>query len=111
MALGKPVIATAYSGNMSFMTQDTSYLVPFELTTVPDSESLYPAGAVWAEPDLDRAAELMRRAFENRSEAAAIGAAASNHVRTVLRPQRTGQVLLERLASIHGIEPTGLVGS
>ncbi|MEL6271125.1 MAG: glycosyltransferase, partial [Chloroflexota bacterium] len=31
MVLGKPVIATAYSGNMDFMHPDNSYLVPYEL--------------------------------------------------------------------------------
>ena len=29
MALGKPVIATGYSGNLDFMTPETSYLVPW----------------------------------------------------------------------------------
>ncbi len=35
MALGKPVIATGYSGNLEFMTPETSYLVPWSLGTVP----------------------------------------------------------------------------
>ena len=32
MAVGKPVIATAYSGNVDFMNRDNSLLVDYELT-------------------------------------------------------------------------------
>ena len=35
MAYGKPVIATAYSGNLAFMTEETSYLVPYQLDCAP----------------------------------------------------------------------------
>ncbi len=34
MALGKPVIATAYAGNMDFMTEENSYLVPYRLMEI-----------------------------------------------------------------------------
>src|SRR3712207_9035191 len=40
MALGKPVIATGYSGNVDFMREDNSWLVPAGLTQVgPDGEN------------------------------------------------------------------------
>ena len=35
MAAGRPVIGTAYSGNLEFMTPDTSVLVPYELERDP----------------------------------------------------------------------------
>ena len=31
MAIGKPVIATGYSGNLGFMTPDNSYLVDYTM--------------------------------------------------------------------------------
>ena len=34
MALGKPAIATGYSGNLAFMDEESSYLVPYSLTTL-----------------------------------------------------------------------------
>ncbi len=38
MALGKPVIATAYGGNLDFMTDENSYLVPYKFVPVgPDA--------------------------------------------------------------------------
>ena len=60
MALGKPAIATGYSGNLAFMDERSSYLVPYELTQLENAVGPYPAGTVWAEPDLEVAAGLMR---------------------------------------------------
>ena len=64
MALGKPVIATAYSGNMDFMSPETAYLVRWTKGSVPPDCAPYPIGANWAEPDLDEAARLLRRVFD-----------------------------------------------
>lgn len=86
MALGKPVIATGYSGNLEFMSDATSYLVPYDLVDVPASWWAYAPGATWAEPDVDAAAALMRRAWEHPDEARALG-------------ERARQTLLDRFSS------------
>ncbi len=70
MALGKPVIATGYSGNLDFMTPQTAYLVPWKPTSVPAGCDPYPVGATWADPDLDAAAEVMRHVASRPEEAA-----------------------------------------
>jgi SAM-dependent methyltransferase len=69
MALGKPAIATGYSGNLAFMDAASSYLVPYALTELEQGVGPYPAGTVWAEPDLDVAAELMREVAEDPGRA------------------------------------------
>lgn len=62
MALGKPVVATAWSGNMDFMDESCSALIPCDLVPVTDADGIYNAqGAVWAEPDVDEAARWLRR--------------------------------------------------
>jgi len=76
MALGKPVIATGYSGNMGFMSDETAYLVPWTPGEVPVANDPYPHHARWAEPDLDAAAALMRDVYEHPEKAAAKGARA-----------------------------------
>jgi len=80
MALGKPVIATAYSGNLDFMDRDTAYLVPWTPGAVPPGCDPYPAGAQWAEPDLEAAATLMRHVYRHPEEAAAKGRLARERV-------------------------------
>jgi glycosyltransferase involved in cell wall biosynthesis len=80
MAWGKPTIATAYSGNLAFMTPDNSFLVPYELTEVGSSAPPYPPTALWAEPDLDIAASLMRAVVDDPERAAAIGSAGARDI-------------------------------
>ena len=61
MLLGKPVVATAYSGNLAFMDADNSCLVDYSL--IPVREGEYPAwqDQHWAEPDIEQAAAYLRR--------------------------------------------------
>jgi glycosyltransferase involved in cell wall biosynthesis len=86
MALGKPVIATGYSANTDFMTSANSYPVDYTLRPItledheaqPMLQAVYVPGdgQVWAEPDIDQAAALMRQVFENPEEAKQRGAIA-----------------------------------
>jgi glycosyltransferase involved in cell wall biosynthesis len=76
MWLGKPVIATRYSGNLDFMDDSVSLLVDPHLVPVLHGQGIYPAGASWADPDLDQAAEWMRRLVADPALGAGIGARA-----------------------------------
>jgi hypothetical protein len=69
MALGKPAIATGYSGNRHFMTAENSFLVEYRLTSASGDCGPYPPGARWAEPDLAHAARLMRAVYQHPGEA------------------------------------------
>jgi len=68
MAIGKPVIATGYSGNLHFMTPENSYLVNYAMSRVPPGCDPYPEAASWAEPDLDEAAHFMREVYERPAD-------------------------------------------
>jgi glycosyltransferase involved in cell wall biosynthesis len=97
MALGKPVIATGYSGNLDFMTSANSYLVDYELTKVGPNAEHYPAEGTWAEPDLDHAAELMRHVWEHQDEAIRRGQRAARDVSERCSPQVVGRIARARL--------------
>jgi glycosyltransferase involved in cell wall biosynthesis len=100
MSLGKPVIATGYSGNLEFMTEDNSYLVEAALTEIGDETADYPSGGVWGEPDLDHAATLMRSVFANPDEAWARGARAAEHIAHSHSLRSAGESMLARLLEI-----------
>jgi len=70
MVAGRPVIATGYGGNMDFMTEDNSFLVDYRLIPLQPGDYPLSAGAVWADPSVSHAAELMRRVHDDRDEAA-----------------------------------------
>ena len=80
MAAGRPVIGTAYSGNLEFMTDDTAVMVPYELVRVPFGCDPYPPTAHWAEPDIAAAAESMRVLAADPAAAATLGARARAHI-------------------------------
>lgn len=98
MAWGKPVIATGYSGNLQFMTEENSYLVPWTPARIPVGADPYPAGGTWAEPDLVAAARLMRSVIEEPDVAAARGARAASDIAALHSPEVAGRQIVERLA-------------
>jgi glycosyltransferase involved in cell wall biosynthesis len=100
MLLGKPVIATAYSGNMDFMTDETALLVPWEYVEVGDSAEGYPSCALWAEPDLSVASSMMRKVFQDREFGSALGDRAKRDLQSRFSPEVTGERMKNRLENI-----------
>jgi glycosyltransferase involved in cell wall biosynthesis len=99
MALGKPVIATGYSGNMDFMTEENSLVIPWTLVPVGKDAEGYPSGAKWAEPDLGAASVAMRRVYEDQNFARNLGAKAQRDIAENFSPQKTGERMKSRLES------------
>jgi glycosyltransferase involved in cell wall biosynthesis len=80
MLLGKPVVATGWSGSMDFMDDASAALVRFTFTPVLDTQVAYAPREfsriqLWAEPDLLHASQLMQRLADDRGYASALGAA------------------------------------
>jgi glycosyltransferase involved in cell wall biosynthesis len=98
MSLGKPVVATGWSGNMDFMNSGNSCPVAYELVTLDRPYLDYEAGQQWAEPDLDDAARWMRRIVEEPEWRARIGARARETIRTRFSPEAAGLRYRRRLA-------------
>jgi glycosyltransferase involved in cell wall biosynthesis/SAM-dependent methyltransferase len=97
MAYGKPVIATNYSGNVDFMHPGNSYLIPYTLINVPEGCDPYPAGAAWADPDVDAAAAAMRSVYDNPTRARELGQVAREDVLSRFSLDRTASFLAEQL--------------
>jgi glycosyltransferase involved in cell wall biosynthesis len=100
MLAEKPVIATGYSGNMDFMAPDNSYLVSYKLVELDAEYRPYEKGSVWADPDLDHAASLMRHVYENRDEARRVGQKAREGVLSHLHPDVVREIMIRRLLRV-----------
>lgn len=100
MALGKPVIATGWSGNLEFMDEHNACLVDY--TLVPVAEGEYPdsAGASWAEVDLHAAAAAMRKLADAPRLAEDIGRRGQQDVRRRLAPAGAADAFITQLAAI-----------
>jgi glycosyltransferase involved in cell wall biosynthesis len=67
MSLGRPVVATGWSGNMDFMAGPGTYAVPYTLVPAHDPQDTYAIpGAQWADPDLGAAAAMLAQLAETR---------------------------------------------
>ena len=103
MALGKPVIGTAYSGNLEFMNEKNSLLVDYHLVSVKEGEYLETRNQVWAEPNVTHAAGHMRRVYEDRRFAETIAACARDSIRSGFSLERVGNQIRDRLTAINGM--------
>ena len=100
MWLGKPVIATGYSGNLDFMTPENSYLVDHRLVPIGPGHDPYSADGVWADPDVEHAAMLMRQVFDDRAAGRERGADGAQEIRRTHALEVAGEILWRRLESI-----------
>jgi glycosyltransferase involved in cell wall biosynthesis len=110
MALGKPVIATAYSANTDFMTTANSYEVGYTLRPItledhalqPSLQAIYAPGEnqVWAEPNIDQAAALMQHVVAHPEEAQERGQRAAQDIATQLSTEAVGQQIRARLEQL-----------
>jgi glycosyltransferase involved in cell wall biosynthesis len=98
MALGKPVIATAWSGNMDFMNVSNSFPVRYDLVRVKKPVGPYREGETWAQPSVEHAAELMRLVFDNPEEARSRGEAGRQEIEANYSEQGIARLIERRLA-------------
>jgi len=100
MLMGKPVIATNYSGNVDFMSEEDSLLVPYKLVKLGRPIPPYDEKLEWAEPSTEHAAQLMRRLYEDRAWAKEVGARGKARAAIDLSLKMAGQKAAARLAEI-----------
>jgi glycosyltransferase involved in cell wall biosynthesis len=106
MALGKPAIATNYSGNEDFLRPGVGFPVGYTLVPLRRTIGPYEKGALWAEPDVEEAARWMRWVRDNPREAARVGEAAREEVRRSWSVRAASRGLRERLDRL--LEGTGV---
>ena len=88
MQLGKPVIATAWSGNLEFMNARNSALISYSLVPVHDPEGTFDGdGQMWAEANVEEAATWLQRLADDAALRASLGAAAAQDVAAQLSPK------------------------
>lgn len=100
MRLGKPVIGTAYSGNLDFMNKQNSCLVSYKLVAVPEDAYPHWENQLWAEPDIDSAITYFRQVFEDIDFRESIGKLAREHIVQAHSFAHVGQKMAQRLKEI-----------
>jgi glycosyltransferase involved in cell wall biosynthesis len=98
MFLGKPVIATGWSGNMEFMNTQNSFPVHYKLKALEKTIGVYEAGQVWAEPDIEHAAYCLSKVFIDSNLRNRLGQQARETILSQYNPKVIGAMYRRRLA-------------
>lgn len=106
MSLGRAVIATAWSGNMDFMTPENSFPIRFDIVPVESELGAYRPeftgdGATWADADVEEAAAIMRRLADEPALLTTTGEQAKRDMATIRARYAEGEVV-ESLRSALG---------
>ena len=109
MALGKPVIATAWSGNTSFMDHSNACLVSYTLVPIVANTAAYSRASLgleakWAEPDVDEASRWMARLSTDPRLREEIGARARLRARQLQAEAQQG-LFLREIGAILAMKP------
>ncbi|MFC3886613.1 glycosyltransferase family 4 protein [Bacillus songklensis] len=100
MYLGKPVIATNWSGNTDFITNCNSLLVNYKLIKIGKDYGPYNCDQIWADPDVNHAAYYMVEISSNRKLGEVIGLEGQKTIRNHFSPAEVGQLAKKRLTNL-----------
>jgi len=100
MYLGKPVITTDWSATKEFACEETALPVRMKMIALDRSHGPYARGQIWADPDIDHAAEQMRRIASDPGLQARLGRAARLRIEERFSPTLIGDRYRRRLEAV-----------
>jgi glycosyltransferase involved in cell wall biosynthesis len=97
LAMGKPVIATDYSGSKDFLNGRRGFPVSCELVPLRRNLGPYKKGSVWAQPDMQEAAAKMRWVRTHPAEVARVAHTAQREIASAWSLSAAGKGMMNRL--------------
>lgn len=105
MSYGNPVIATGFSGNMDFMSNDNSYLLDYQMTPVKNMQWFVPwldGKMSWASPDLIQLSETMRYIYNNQDLAKQKGELGRQFIVNNFGTNKPTDMFIEAITKLNG---------
>lgn len=99
MFMGKPVVSTNWSATTEFVDDTNGCPVDFKLVELKKSFGPYTQGQLWADPDEEHAATLMKKLVDDSQFAHRIGEQAAITIRNRFAPTIVGKIYEKRLKS------------
>jgi glycosyltransferase involved in cell wall biosynthesis len=100
MSLGKPAIITNWSGNTDYMTADNCIPIAYDLVKLAKDYGPYKTDQHWAEPNLEQAADWMKKVARDPDLASRIGARAKETIQSNFSAPAVGKKIRARLEEI-----------
>ncbi|WP_235921350.1 glycosyltransferase family 4 protein [Lentzea tibetensis] len=109
MSIGKPVVATGYSGNTDFMPPGSAAMVGYTIRPITMADHRYDErfadwyrpGLLWAEPNVAQAAGWLRRLADSPALRARMGEAARQAIWERCSYEAVGKLIKSRVAEIY----------
>jgi glycosyltransferase involved in cell wall biosynthesis len=101
MALGTPVIATAWSATTQFMDEKSACMVDYEMVELEKDYPPFRKGYRWAEADSTKASEYMRKLFDDREFYDIMKCNAQDKVHEKLSMKQATTAVRERFSDIY----------
>ncbi|WP_049945445.1 glycosyltransferase [Butyrivibrio sp. AC2005] len=103
MLLGTPTVATGWSANAEFMSEDACCMVPVKIVEIKKETPPYHKGNHWADPDVHAAAKYIRHLYEDKDFYQYKKEAAAKYIRDCMSQKKAVSVICERYLNIIGI--------
>lgn len=100
MGLGKPVVATGFSGNMDYMNEHNSCMVDFESVVVGKGNFPFSAKDKWAKPDISGASEFMVKLTQDKLFYQAISERAKQTMQDRFNTKTVSDKVRDRIAKV-----------
>jgi glycosyltransferase involved in cell wall biosynthesis len=98
--LGKPIIATEFSGPLDYLDSEAHGLVRHTSAPVRQRYAYYSPSMRWAQPDVEHAAELMREVLGNADEMRRRSSAVAESLRARFSLETVGAAARARLLQL-----------
>ncbi|WP_010182818.1 glycosyltransferase [Aquimarina agarilytica] len=101
MYLGKPTLASNYSGNTEFMNQNNSYLVDCNIGEIENPDANFSSETIWGHPILEDTIEKLKLVYKNeelRKEKAILG---EKEIKMRLSYKAVGTIMSNRLKHLY----------
>lgn len=98
----KAILATGWSGNLSFLPDDCASYISYKLVDVDDKGGIYDGLGQWAEPDLEDAANKLTHLIMNQEVRELLGKRAYQYAQQVFNQQNFEQQVAQSL--INGVK-------
>lgn len=96
-----PVIATNWSSNTEFMNENVACMVDYKFTKLEKDCPPYKKGAVWAEPDVAKAAVFMKRLYSDHDFYHQLSDDAKAFISEKLGMEKAVSLIEERIEKIY----------
>ncbi len=102
MASGTPAIGLGYGGQLDFLNSETGYVAPKGKRYTCKNMDLLPyVGESFYAPDIKKLRKILRHAFNNRKEVAALGRSARRYVESRFSWSEVGKEIVSLIRKSH----------